>query len=718
MNTTAKLQQDSLYKNLAHHHLDGVARLIFLLLVVVTVGGESVYANQLQNLTYSVLPGNAVQVALDFDAPAPVPVSFTTDNPARIVLDFPGTVTASSAPRSVEVGIGNVQSVSAVQGGGRTRVVIGLLRAGAFVMDSQDKRLLLSIGVGDSGQTAASMGGGRAAAVKAALSGRRARAAAGQASIDGIDFRRSESGAAQIIVTFTNDNVAIDMDEQGKDIVVRFKQVRLPEKFDRRLDVSDFATPVITIDTSREGGDALMRIKAAGEFEHLAYQADNEYTVELKQVVPKLKKEELPIAEKKYSGERLSLNFHKIEIHSVLNLLADFQGKNLVMTSAVKGNVTLRLDSVPWDQALDIILDMNHLGIREIGNVWHIDTNKNIEARRKEELESQREIKKLEPLKTEFITINYATAEEFAALLRTSGSGEEASHSFLSDRGNVAVNSRTNTLLIQDTAAHIEDIRRLIMQLDQPVRQVLITSRVVTADESFSRDLGVRFGQSTNFSFGDNRDWGMMTGGTIGAPLATGAATTALTDGMILDLPAAGNIGLGLAIGKVGTYMLQLELSALESEGRGEVISSPRIITADQQAATIEQGVEIAVPGTPGANAAATTQYKKAVLSLNVTPRITPDDRVLMDLNVKKDAPAGGQNVNTRSLTTQVLVSNGETVVLGGVFEQNDTNAVDRVPFLGDLPVLGKLFTHNRKNTTKSELLIFVTPKILKEVTS
>jgi type IV pilus assembly protein PilQ len=678
-----------------------------------TVSGHAL-TPRLQDVSYSVLPGNAIRVNLNFSGTAPVPVSFTTDNPARIVVDLPGIHAVTR--RTVNVGVGNVSEVKTVEGNGRTRVVVNLLQSGPFVIDRQDNRVMVSVGIADNRTPSSPQRTTMHTTdqnVVHPVPVMQTNTFRIESAIQGIDFRRSPGGAAQIITTLTKASTAIDMEERGRSIILTFKDVHLPEKFDRQLDVSDFATPVMTIDTTRKNGDVVMQIVTAGEYEHLAYQADNVYTLEIKQVVPKPAEEEIAIADKQYTGERLSLIFQDIDLHAVLHLLAEFKEKNLVMTDQVQGTVTLRLKNVPWDQALDIILDSKNLGIREIGNVWHIDLKSNIQARRKQELESKKTIQELEPLKTEFIQVNYATAEEFSSLLKSRSTADDQGHSFLSARGSVAVNSRTNTLLIQDTAEKIDEIRQLVRSLDKPVRQVLISSRVVVADDSFSRDLGVRFGQDTNASFGNRKDWGIVTGGVIEGEILQGAGTN-----MLFSLPAAAaNAGIGLAVGKIGTYLLQLELTALENEGRGEVISSPRVITADQQPASIEQGIEIAVAGVPAANQAATVEYKKAVLSLQVTPRITPDDRVLMKLSVTKDTPSG-ENVNTRSVNTQVLVNNGETVVLGGVFEQTENRRIDRVPFFGELPVVGALFRRTSKQLSKSELLIFVTPKILKELTS
>jgi type IV pilus assembly protein PilQ len=680
------------------------------------------YANELSNISYAALPGNAVQINLDFSEVAVQPVHFNTDNPARLILDFPGV--NFNAQRSVNIGLGTVSAVNAVTAGQRTRVVVNLLQSTPFSMETEGKRLLLSLG-GGAAQSVPTRAvetepAGMLKSALAATPTSRSTASYGAPSVEGIDFRRTENGAAQIITQLSDPNTVVDVNERGRKIVVEFKNVELPDKLDRRLDVSDFATSVLSVDTTRRGKDVVMEIETTGEQEYLSYQAGTVYTVQVQQVMLKEQDKDIPIAERQYSGEKLSLNFQNIDIRAVLHLLADFKNRNLVLPSHVGGRISLRLKNVPWDQAMDIILETNALGLREVGNVWHIDLRSNLDAQRQKELESSQKIKELEPLKTEFIQINYATAEEFASLLKSQTGTTGQGHSFLSARGSVAVNSRTNTLLVQDTSDKIEEVRKLIASLDKPVRQVLIAARVVVADDNFIRDLGVRFGQSNNFTFGSQRDWGGMVGGRAGGstrlPIG-GVGQTAFDDGMIFDLPAnASTVGMGLAIGKIGTYLLQLELSAMETEGRGEVVSSPRVITADQQAAKIEQGMKIQVQGVAGVGAQAPAEYVDATLALNVTPRITPDDRILMDLDIKKDAPmVGSQDINTRSLKTQVLSNNGETVVLGGVFEQTETQNVRRVPFFGELPIVGVLFRNTFKQVSKSELLIFVTPSILKE---
>ncbi|MFO1436210.1 MAG: type IV pilus secretin PilQ family protein [Gammaproteobacteria bacterium] len=476
------------------------------------------------------------------------------------------------------------------------------------------------------------------------------------------------------------------------------------------------------VDTQRRGNGARMVITPTGKtlYDHLAYQTDNLFTVELK---PLTREEEEKAKKEKmgYTGEKLSLNFQNIEVRAVLQLLADFTGLNIVAADTVTGNVTLRLKNVPWDQALDIILKSKGLAMRQNGNVVMVAPAEEIATREKLELEAQKQLRELAPLRTEFVQINYAKASQIAELLKSEGKN------ILSERGNVSVDERTNTLLVQETAEKIEEIRKLVATLDIPVRQVLIESRIVIANENFSRDLGVRFGysKSSNTNGGlDPNNTEYVIGGKKAGDVNYSGTTAFHTNGLenyIVNLPAASPAGaLELAVGKIGSYLLQLELSALQSEGKGEVISSPRVITANQKEATIEQGADI--PYQEATSSGATSvQFKKAVLSLKVTPQITPDERIIMDLKVNKDVPDfanlvnGVPPINTQNVSTQVLVDNGETVVLGGVYNTQNTDNATRVPFFSDIPYLGWMFKNTVKTDRKDELLIFVTPKIIKD---
>lgn len=661
----------------------------------------------LDSVGFSSLPGDRVQLRLEFSEPLQEePVNFTIDNPARIAIDLPG-VGLNLEQKSQTIGIGMAHSLAAVEAAGRTRVVVNLVRPVSYDIDLDGNAVLVTLGTG--------VGAAQAAVVAAAEGGAR---------IENIDFRRGDDGEGRIIVKLSDPSIGVNMGQEGGQIVVDFLATSLPAELDRRLDVVDFATPVKEIDTSAHAGGTRMVISTTTEqYDHLAYQSDDVFTIEVRPLTPE-DQEAMRKQKFGFTGERLSLNFQDIEVRAVLQLIADFTQLNLVASDTVTGNVTLRLKNVPWDQALDIILKARGLGMRQAGNVMMVAPQGEIAAREKLDLESQKQVEELAPLRTEFVQINYAKASDLATLIRTE------QNNLLSDRGNVSIDERTNTLIIQDVAGSLEAIRDMVAKLDIPVRQVLIESRIVNADESFTKDLGVKFGfakQVGSFPAGD--DGRPNLSGVVGGTQPGGFLTPednqtgfdiGGTEGLLVNLPVPGaTSALGLFAGKIGTYLLQLELSALLAEGRGEEIASPKVITANQKEATIESGLEI--PFQQATSSGATSvSFKKAVLALRVTPQITPDNRVLLDLQVSQDtrgAPdvLGVPPINTRNVSTQVLVDDGETVVLGGIYNQIDRNSLDKTPFFGDLPYLGWLFKKNRVERTRTELLIFVTPKILKE---
>lgn len=661
-------------------------------------------AQSLDNITYNSLPGNKVQLRMELSAPPPQePLSFTIDNPARIAVDLPGTTL--NVPRQTQpIGVGPAQSVSAVEAAGRTRVVLNLSQLVPYNLRVDGNVVVMDL------ESPGVVGAVESAVPPVGT------IAARQASIQDVDFRRGERGEGRVIISLSDPSIAIDIREEAGQVLVDFVNTSLPQSLDRRLDVSDFATPIRQVDTFPHGNGTRMVITPSGHYEHLAYQAENLLTVEVKPLT------EAEVEERRkevFTGERLSLNFQNIEVRAVLQLIADFTGLNLVASDTVTGNVTLRLKNVPWDQALDIILKSKGLGMRQVGNVIMVAPQEEIAARERLELEAQKQISELAPLRTEFVQINYAKAADIANLIKAD------QNNLLSERGNVSIDERTNTLLVQETADKLAEIRKLVANLDIPVRQVLIESRIVVANEDFSRDLGVRFGYSKNTTrdgtAANDRLFGTV-GGKIAGDTDFGGTTSFNTDGrenFIVNLPVASPAAsLGLAVGKIGSHLLQLELSALQAEGRGEVISSPRVITANQKEAIIESGTDI--PFQEATSSGATSvSFKKAVLALRVTPQITPDDRIIMDLTVSQDAVgqvfAGVPSIDTRQVTTQVLVDNGETVVLGGIYEQSNRRDSTRVPFFGDLPYLGVLFKNTSVEQSKRELLIFVTPKILKE---
>ena len=663
----------------------------------------------LDGASFSAMPGDRVQLKLDFSEPlTEEPVNFTIDNPARIAIDLPG-VGLKLAEKSQSIGIGMAHSLAAVEADGRTRVVINLVHPVSYDMELQDKSLIVTLGAAVTGSETKS-------AMPPASAGGAPMASGDGGSIENIDFRRGDDGEGRIVITLSDPSVGVNMGQESGQIVVDFLGASLPAELDRKLDVVDFATPVKIIDTKPNAGGTRMSISTTTEqYDHLAYQADNTFTIEVRPLTADqqdaMKKEKFG-----FTGERLSLNFQDIEVRAVLQLIADFTGLNLVASDTVRGSVTLRLKNVPWDQALDIILRARGLGLRQDGNVMMVAPQEEIAAREKLELESQKQVEELAPLRTEFVQINYAKAADLATLIRS----EE--NNLLSERGNVSIDDRTNTLIIQDVGTSLEAIRDMVSKLDIPIRQVLIESRIVNADESFTRDLGVKFGGAKQDTTADGDKFGYVGGTREGvfAEEQQPVGTVTGADGLLVNLPVPGaTSALALAVGKVGSFLLQLELSALLAEGRGEEIANPRVITANQSEASIESGVEIPYQAATSSGATSVS-FKKAVLSLRVTPQITPDDRVLLDLLVNQDTRGspdvlGTPPINTRSVQTQVLVDDGETVVLGGIFNQTDRTSTDRVPFFSDVPVLGVLFKKNRIEKSRTELLIFVTPKILRE---
>src|SRR5690606_27722753 len=529
----------------------------------------------------------------------------------------------------------------------------------------------------------------------------------------------------RVIVELTDARIPADLRQEGGRIVVNFANTAVPAALLQRLDVVDFATPVNAVDVMRAGRDARLVIAARGDYEQLAYQSDNIYTVEIKPV------EKLPPElqdRREYTGERLTLNFQDIEARAALQLLADTSGQNMVISDTVGGNVTLRLQNVPWDQALDIVMRTKGLDMRQDGNVMFVAPAAEIAAREKELLAARQQVQELAPLRTDYLQINYAKASDLAALIKSSAGG-----SLLSERGGVAIDERTNTLLLQDTAERLADIRRLVSTLDIPVRQVQIEARIVIVNDDFSRDLGVRFGATVAIDHGGSDGRGVIgTPGFVteddeipisrvpGFNMPGGFLLPDQDDRWLVNLPVSSPAGRIATTLLDSDYIVDLELSAAQAEGRGEIISSPRLVTANQREATIEQGVEIPYQES-SSSGATTTSFKKAVLSLRVTPQITPDNRVILDLTVAKDSV--GQvvpsatcgfvpSIDTREITTQVLVNDGQTVVLGGILETERRDAEKKVPLLGDIPLLGYLFKSNSKTDNKDELLIFVTPRI------
>ena len=676
----------------------------------------------LESVEFSAQSGERVAVYLRLNGPAPEPMSFAIDSPARISLDLPATGLATETRRTV-VKEGPLDTVMLAEAQGRTRVVLNMDYMVPYTTRVDGNTIVVMLGEGDSSQPTP---------VFTAKQSQRPPAAPGSRMISDVDFRRSADGAGRVVVDLSDPSTVVDLQRQANNVIVDFRDTELPAELRRRLDVLDFATPVTTVDTIRAGEGTRLIIAATGEFEHYAYQADNQFTIEVRTTVPE-DPEDLGVYDeaKEYTGQRLTLNFQDIETRAVLQLLAEVSGLNMVVSDTVSGNLTLRLRNVPWDQALDIVLATRGLDMRQVDNVILVAPAPEIAAREKQDLESRQEIQQLAPLVSDFIQVNYAKASDLAGILESGGGNT----SLLSERGTVTIDERTNTLLVYDTADRLGDIRRLVQTLDIPVKQVLIESRIVVVNDDFSRDLGVRMG----VTYVDERNDGLisMTGSGQGSDTIVQSGIDNLNNsGTISPVEVPGiqdRYGVNLPIdnpaGRVALaildsdYLIDLELQAAQSEGRGEIVSTPRVITANQKEATIEQGVEIPFQEA-ASSGATTTQFKKAVLSLRVTPQITPDERIIMDLQVNQDnvgefvpSATGGlvPSIDTRSVVTQVLVNDGETVVLGGIFETERRETENKVPVLGDLPGVGRLFKSTNNVSNKSELLIFVTPKILRE---
>jgi len=673
---------------------------------------------KLEAIDVQPLPGQQVQVTMRMSGPAPQPLSFTIDNPARISFDLPG-ITLALPSRRIDVHTSGLDSILAAETKDRTRLVLNLDKLVPYDTRVEGNNIIVNLGGGNN--ATASTG------TSAPVVSRNAAASASQRAIRSIDFRRNSEGAGRIMVRLTDPHTHINLRQIGNQIVVDF-DADLPKNLARRYDASDFGTPIGSFDATRIGTGTRISINATGDYEQLAYQSDDQYVVEIqKQHKAAAAQDEKP----QYTGERLTLNFQEIETRAVLQLLADASGQNIVVSDSVTGNVTLRLQNVPWDQALDIVLRTKGLDKRKQDNVIIVAPQEELASREKADLASKKDIQELAPLRSDYLQVNYAKASDMATLLKSQGG------TLLSARGSVSVDERTNTLLLQDTSDRLADIRRLVATLDIPVRQVLIEARIVIVNDDFKRDLGARVGYTTAQANGANGIWttsgtvastdtsiasaiANRTGGGTGIAVPTGASAPLRYN---VNLPVASPAG-SFALGLLGSnYIVDLELSAAQAETRAEVISSPRVITANQKEATIEQGTEI--PYQQSASSGATTiSFKKAVLSLKVTPQITPDNRIILDLDVKKDSigtitvTSGGVNVpsiDTKEIVTQVLMNDGQTVVLGGVLETERRDDQTKVPYLGDIPILGNLFKQTTKRNNKDELLIFVTPKIVRE---
>ena len=659
--------------------------------------------NLLESINTSSLQGGKVIVRANFrDALTAVPPGFTVTNPARIALDLPNVVNALGK-NTVEIGEGDVRSVSVVESGGRTRMVVNLTRSLTYAASLEGKSLVITIDGGlpsvakDTTQTTKFAESAPASSEQ-------------KFSIRDVDFRRGANGEGRIIVDLSSPSTGIDIRLQGKNVVVDFINTTAPRNLLRRLDVLDFATPVRLVDLVSQGPNTRMLIEPKGLWEYSAYQTDTQFIVEVKQLKEDPNKLVQGVG---YNGEKLSLNFQNVEVRAVLQVIADFTGLNIITSDTVGGSLTLRLKDVPWDQALDIILQAKGLSKRKSGNVVLIAPSDELATKEKLALEASQQISELEPLRTESFQLSYAKASDAQSLITNKD------QNILSKRGRANSDSRTNTLFVNDTPTKLDEVRKLIAQLDVPVRQVMIEARIVIADDKWGSQLGAKFNLAAGATR-NGRNVGVAGNIDNAHNIATGIRPINADTPIAINLPVAGAAGsLGINILNVANgNLIELELSALESDGRGKVVSNPRIIAPDKKKATITQGTEIPY-ATQSSSGGTTIQFKPAVLSLDVTPQITPDDKIIMELEIRKDSVGqifgGIPSIDTKTVKTSVLVDNGETAVLGGIFETVTRTDVTKVPLLGDIPFLGNLFKRTQRQQDKTELLIFITPRIIKD---
>lgn len=684
----------------------GVSRMFVVAMLTGLAFG--VHAQNAIEAVAGSVQGGTETVKIDLSQPlTALPPGFAIQSPARIALDFPGVANAMGRS-NVEVNQGNLKSVTVVQAGDRTRVVLNLKQAAAYKAQIQGKSLLVLL---DS--PAQSIADAPSATVFAEARTKE------NAPLKDMDFRRTNDGAGRLVVTLPSNQVGVDIRQQGQNLVVEFMKSTLPEGLRRRLDVGDFGTPVKTVTTMQSGDRVRVVIEPRGQWEHSAYQSDEQFVVELKEVKTDPRKLTQGVG---YNGQKLSLNFQNIEVRSLLQVIADFTNFNIVTSDSVSGAVTLRLQDVPWDQALDIILQAKGLGMRKSGNVLWVAPKDEIATKEKLDLESQAAVQSLEPLRTQSIQINYAKAADIASQLMATGGGGAgaASARLLSARGSVIAEPRTNQIFVTDIPSKLEQVQALIAKLDIAVRQVMIEARIVEASDTFGKALGVKLGGRpvTTSSASEGVNVGTTYANAVAAANVSGSYDNL---SQFVNLPASGAAGtFALAIFGAGAErFLGLEISALEADGKGKVVSSPRVITADQNKALIEQGTEFPyqVASSSGATSIA---FRKASLKLEVTPQITPEGNIILNLDVNKDTrgiqTTAGYAIDTKHIQTQVLVDNGGTVVIGGIFTEDQVNTVDKVPFFGDLPGIGVLFRRTAVSQEKREMLVFITPKVLGDV--
>ncbi len=679
----------------------------------------------LEDISFATLPDASFEVRMAFSGTPPTPEGYTIDNPARIVLDFPD-VESTLEQKKHALSFENARSAVVLSTADRTRLILNMLEIAPYETRTEGNVLIVLVGGGDGPIVSQ-----KQAVLVAATASKKDKTLEAKNSIESVDFSRGEKGEGLVAIELSDPSVSVDISQVGNEIKLSFFRTALPSSQDRRLDVIDFATPVKEIDTTNDGSTTTVTVSTVGEYDYMAYQADSQYLVSIKPLTA----DEIENKKSKfaYVGEKLSLNFQDIEVRSVLQLIADFTELNLVASDTVSGSITLRLENVPWDQALAIVLKAKGLDKRQVGNVLMVAPAAEIAERERLQVEANKQLQELAPLRTEFIRIKYADAKELFELFDTDnggggGSGDgPAKDSILSERGSAIVDERTNTVILTDTEEKILEFRRLIDEIDIPIRQVLIEARIVIASTDFRKEIGARMGIQGARGIGGDNVAG-FSGSLEGFESPNNPLEIFKGDGgTILVNDSALNVDLGVTnpAGSfaleflTGNTFLDLELSALENEGSGEIVSQPKVLTGDKQKATIKTGTEIPYQNATSSGATS-VEFKEAVLKLEVTPQITPDGRIVMDLVVAQDSvgdllPSGEPVIDVTEVETQAIVGDGQTLVLGGLFQMQKVTSVEKVPLLGDIPYLGRLFRHNMDDMEKREILIFITPKIIDE---
>ena len=661
-----------------------------------------VQAASLKTLDVAALPGDRIELKLSFDSPPPQPKGYTTESPARIALDLPG-VASQLTSKTRDLGSGNARTATVVEANDRTRLIINLTQLTAYTSRVEGNNLFVVVGQGT-----------KPAAPRPAAVAPRPVAAPAKAytpvakTIRGVDFQRGTAGEGNVVIDLSDPTIAPDIQEHDGKIILSFARTQLPDRLRVRLDVKDFATPVQFVNAAATGDRAVITVEPSGTFDYSTYQTDNKLTISIRPMtVDDLQKRNAD--RNSYSGEKLSLNFQDIDVRSVLQLIADFTNLNLVASDTVQGGITLRLQNVPWDQALDLVLKTKGLDKRKIGNVLLVAPADEIAARERQELESQKQIAELAPLRRELLQVNYAKAADIAKLFQSVTSAEAK----IDERGSITVDERTNNIIAYQTQDRLDELRRIVAQLDIPVRQVMIEARIVEANVDYDKSLGVRWGGSIQ----NKGNWN-TSGVSNGTSTTIGTPGSTSTNSPFVDMGTVGNTsGIGIAF-ITDNVLLDLELTAMEKTGNGEIVSQPKVVTSDKETAKILKGTEI--PYQEASSSGATSvSFKEASLSLEVTPQITPDNRIIMEVKVTKDEPDYLNKVQDvppikkNEVNAKVLVNDGETIVIGGVFSNTQSKVVDKVPFLGDVPYLGRLFRRDVVSEKKSELLVFLTPRIM-----